>query len=132
MSELPQRLRHTPIPSGVPTIRAWLGSDIGVTTGLESIQTASVDDRRSSDRSLLIDEVISAVHRHALEICEQHLLSSRARLSNEQAQMTRTVIVAIVDRLLAVPAARMNAASEGRDYAKLLLHLFEAEPEHAR
>jgi glutamyl-tRNA reductase len=77
---------------------------------------------------LLTDEVISAVHQHALEICEQQLLSSRGRLSNEQAQITRTVIVAIVDRLLAVPAARMNAASEARDYAELLVRLFEPEP----
>lgn len=92
------------------------------------MQTASVGDRRSSDRSLSIDEAISAVHQHALEICEQQLLSSRGRLSNEQAQITRTVIEAIVDRLLAVPAARMNAASEGRDYAELLAHLFEPEP----
>lgn len=92
------------------------------------MQTASAGARRSSDRSLSIDEVISAVHRHALEICERQLLSSRGRLSNEQAQITRTVIEAIVDRLLAVPAARMNAASEGRDYAELLVHLFEPEP----
>ena len=92
------------------------------------MQTASVGARASSDRSLSIDEVISAVHRHALEICEQQLLTSRGRLSNEQAQITRTVIEAIVDRLLAVPAARMNAASEGRDYAELLAHLFEPEP----
>ncbi|MGH7490125.1 MAG: hypothetical protein ACREMY_31640 [bacterium] len=75
-----------------------------------------------------IDEVISAVHQHAREICEQQLLSSRSRLSNEQAQITRTVIEAIVDRLLAVPATRMNATSEGRDYAELLVHLFEPEP----
>ncbi len=92
------------------------------------MQTASVGARRSSDRSLSIDEVISVVHRHALEICEQQLLSNRGRLSNEQAQITRTVIDAIVDQLLAVPAARINAASEGRDYAELLVHLFEPEP----
>lgn len=92
------------------------------------MQTASVAERRSSNRSLLIDEVISAVRQHAREICEQQLLSSRGRLSNEQAQITRTVIEAIVDRLLAVPAARMNAASEARDYAELLIHLFEPEP----
>lgn len=92
------------------------------------MQTASVGDRRSSDRSLLIGEVISAVHQHALEICEQQLLSSRGRLSNEQAHITRSVIEAIVDQLLAVPAARMNAAPEVRDYAELLVHLFEPEP----
>lgn len=92
------------------------------------MQTASVGDRRSSDRSLSSDAVISAVHQHALEICEQQLLSSRGRLSIEQAQITRTVIVAIVERLLAVPAARMNAAPKGRDYAELLVHLFEPEP----
>jgi glutamyl-tRNA reductase len=77
---------------------------------------------------LLTDEVISAVHQHALEICEQQLLTSRGRLSDEQAHITRTVIEAIVDRLLAVPAARMNAASEARDYAELLVRLFEPEP----
>lgn len=104
------------------------GLNIGVTTGLMSMQTEGVGDRRSSNRSLLIDEVISAVHQHALEICEQQLLSSRGRLSNEQAHITRAVIEAIVDRLLAVPAARMSAASEGRDYAELLVHLFEPEP----
>ena len=92
------------------------------------MQTASVGARRSSNGSLSIDEVISAVHRHALEICEQQLLSSRGRLSNAQAQITRTVIEAIVDRLLAVPAARMQTVSEGRDYAELLVHLFEPEP----
>lgn len=92
------------------------------------MQTANVAERHSSNRSLLIDEVISAVRQHARGICEQQLLSSRGRLSNEQAQITRTVIEAIVDRLLAVPAARMNAASEGRDYAELLVHLFEPEP----
>ena len=92
------------------------------------METVSVGDRRSSNASLSIDEVISAVHQHALEICEQQLLSSRGRLSNEQAQLTRTVIGAIVDRLLAVPAARMAAALEGRDYAELLVHLFEPEP----
>ena len=92
------------------------------------MQTASVGARASSDRSLSIDEVISAVHRHALEICEQQLLTSRGRLSNEQAQITRTVIEAIVGRLLAVPAARMRAASEEHDYAELLVHLFEPEP----
>jgi glutamyl-tRNA reductase len=92
------------------------------------METVSVGDRRSSNASLSIDEVISAVHQHALEICEQQLLSSRGRLSNEQTQIARTVIAAIVDRLLAVPAARMNAASEGRDYAELLAYLFEPEP----
>lgn len=103
------------------------GLDIGVTTGLTA-QSAGVGDRRSPNRSLLIDEAISAVHQHALEICEQQLLSSRGRLSNEQAHITRTLIEAFVDRLLAVPAARMNAASEVRDYAELLVHLFEPEP----
>lgn len=92
-----------------------------------SMQTASVGARRSSNGSLSVDEVISAVHRQALEICEQQLLSSRGRLSNEQAQTTRTLIEAIVDRLLAVPAARMNA-SDGRDYAEVLVRLFEPEP----
>jgi glutamyl-tRNA reductase len=92
------------------------------------MQAASVGDRRSSNGSLSIDEVISAVHQHALEICEQQLLSSRGRLSNEQVQIARTVIVAIVDRLLAVPAARIDAASERRDYAELLVRLFEPEP----
>jgi glutamyl-tRNA reductase len=92
------------------------------------MQTASVGDRRSSNGSLSIDEVISAVHQHALEICEQQLLSSRGRLSNDQAQITRTVIVAIVDRLLAVPTARIDAASERCDYAEFLVHLFEPEP----
>jgi len=91
------------------------------------METVSDGDRRSSNASLSIDEVISAVHQHALEICEQQLLSSRGRLSNEQAQIARTVIGATVDRLLAVPAARMNAASEGRDYAELLVHLFDPE-----
>ena len=92
------------------------------------MQRASVGGRRSPDRGLSSDEVISAVHRHALEICEQRLSSSPGRLSNEQAQLTRTVIGAIVDRLLAVPAARMDAALEGRDYAELLVHLFDPEP----
>ena len=69
-----------------------------------------------------------AVHRRALEICEHELLIARTRLSNEQAQVTRTIIKAIVDELLAVPA-RVNAASEERDYyAELLAHLFEPEP----
>lgn len=92
------------------------------------MQTANDGARHASDRSLSIDEVISAVHQHALEICEQQLLSSRSRLSSEQAQLTRTVIEAIVDRLLAIPAARMNAASKERDYTELLVHLFEPEP----
>jgi glutamyl-tRNA reductase len=93
-----------------------------------SMQAANVGDRRSSSRSLLVDEVILAVHRHAREICEQQLLRARGRLSNEQAHMTRTLIEAIVGRLLAVPEARMNAASEDRDDAELLAHLFELEP----
>lgn len=92
------------------------------------MQTASAGDRRSSNGSLSTDEVISAVHRHALEICDRQLLCSRGRLTNEQAQITRTVIEAIVDRLLAVPAARLNAASDGRGYAELLVRLFEPEP----
>lgn len=92
------------------------------------MQTANVGDRRSSSRSLLVDEVILGVHQLALEICERQLLSARGRLSNEQAHMIRTVIEAIVGRLLAVPEARMNAASEERDYAELLAHLFELEP----
>jgi glutamyl-tRNA reductase len=93
-----------------------------------SMRTANVGDRRSSSRSSLADEVISAVHQRAREICEQQLLSARGRLSNEQAHMTRTLIEAIVGRLLAVPEARMNAASEDRDYAELLAYLFELEP----
>jgi glutamyl-tRNA reductase len=93
-----------------------------------SMQTTNVGDRRSTSRKVLVDEVILAVHDHAREICEQQLLSARGRLSNEQAHMTRTVVEAIVGRLLAVPEARMNAASEERDYAELLAHLFELEP----
>jgi hypothetical protein len=120
MSERSQRLRHTPIHPGVTTIRARLRSKH------RSDHATHVD--ADSGRSLLTDEVISAVHQHALEICEQQLLTSRGRLSDEQAHITRTVIEAIVDRLLAVPAARMNAASEARDYAELLVRLFEPEP----
>lgn len=141
MSEHSQRLRQTPIPPGFATIPAWLGSKcLGVKIveragaklvgpkGVMSMQAANVGDRRSSSRSLPVDELISAVHQHALEICEQELLSARGRLSNEQAHITRTVIEAIVRRLLAVPEARLNAASEERDYAELLAHLFELEP----
>jgi len=106
MSERSQRLRYTPMAPGVATRAAWLGSNC----------------------LMSVDEVISAVHEHAREICEQQLLSARGRLSDEQAHMTRAVVEAIVGRLLAVPEARMNEAPEERDYAELLAHLFELEP----
>ena len=85
----------------------------------------SVMSTRTANAGHGLDDVISAVHQHALEICEQQLRSARGRLSNEQAHITRTVVEAIVHRLLAVPAARMNAASEEGGYAELLAHLFD-------
>jgi len=106
MSERSQRLRYTPMAPGVAARAAWLGSNC----------------------LMSVDEVISAVHERAREICEQQLLSARGRLSDEQAHMTRAVVEAIVGRLLAVPEARMNEAPEERDYAELLAHLFELEP----
>jgi hypothetical protein len=88
------------------------------------MQTTSLAERRSPCASVLVDEAIVTVRRHALAICEQQLRSDGGRLSNEQAELTRAVVDAIVDRLLAVPEMRMNAAVESRDYANLLVHLF--------
>jgi hypothetical protein len=88
------------------------------------MQTTSLAERRSRCASVLVDEAIVTVRRHALAICEQELRSERGRLSNEQAELTRAVVDAFVDRLLAVPELRMNAAVGSRDYANLLVHLF--------
>jgi hypothetical protein len=88
------------------------------------MQTTSAADPRFPNKDVLADEVIVAVHQHALALCEQQLHMAGGRLSSEQADMTRTVVRAIVGRLLAVPETRMNAADGRRDYAYLLAHLF--------
>jgi hypothetical protein len=68
----------------------------------------------------MMDEAISVVQQRALELCEHQLLSARGRLSTTQSSITRRVIEAVVDRLLAVPATRDDAA--------LLAYLFEPAP----
>jgi hypothetical protein len=89
-----------------------------------TMQMTSSADPRSTSRNVLADEVIGVVHQHALALCEEQLHRAGDRLSSEQADMTRTVVRAIVGRLLAVPETRMNAASGRRDDADLLAHLF--------
>ena len=64
-----------------------------------------------------MDEAISVVQRRALELCEQELLSAGARLSTTQSSIARSVVEAVVDRLLAVAATRADA--------ELLASLFE-------
>jgi glutamyl-tRNA reductase len=88
------------------------------------MQTTSLTERCYPSASVLVDEAIVTVRRHAVAICEQQLRTDRGRLSNEQAELIRTVVDAIVDRLLSVPETRMNAAVASRDYANLLVHLF--------
>ena len=68
----------------------------------------------------MTDDAISVVHRRALELCDQQLLSAGARLSTTQSAIARSVVLAVVDRLLAAPATRADA--------ELLASLFAPEP----
>jgi hypothetical protein len=68
----------------------------------------------------LTDEAISVVQQRALELCEQQLLRARGRLSATQSSIARSVVEAVVERLLAVPATRADA--------ELLAYLFAPEP----